>query len=144
MSYRETLRAQLDTLGLDRRVHDDVDRALSKAAIVAMVREGFTVGMAAEALGIPESTARSWAKSDPEFEAAVSEANEQARGWLLGQLVRIVQKDETSRAAGQALNILANLRFPELRVRKVQASITGAPDPDRSRANLDALLARGD
>ena len=142
MSYRQTLRAQLDALNLDKREAEQLERALSKAAIVALMAEGFTVAMAANALGIPESTPRTWARSDQDFATAMDVARDHTRGWLLGQCRRIIESD--GRAAGQAINVVANLLFPELRSSKVDVHSTGAPDPERSAANLAALLERGD
>lgn len=141
-SYRETVRALLEQLGLERRTADDMERTLCKAAILAMMNQGFTFTMASESIGVPKGTSHGWTKSDPDFASASEQKREKTRGWVLGELIANLR--DGGKAAAQSANILANLYFPELRERKIEAHLSGAPDPERAAANLRALLGRGD
>lgn len=140
-TYRETLAATLDGIELDTARRREIERELIVAAAVAMMRAGFTIRMACEALGVPDSTVRTWVAKTPAMLAQLESARRETRAWLLGELR--AQLEMGGKAASQAANVLAHLHFPELRERKVEQTITGGPDPDRARANLDAILGRG-
>lgn len=147
MSYRDQLRAVLEQLETDRKLAADIERSLLQHVIVCVVQEGFTVTAAAEMFGAPQSTVHQWVKRDPEFAGLIEQAKERPRAKLMGLLWKHLEaglEGQGGRAAGQAANVLSHLHFPELRERKVDATITGAPDKERSRANLEALLGRGD
>lgn len=123
---------------------DALDRSLGLALVLALMRDGFTINMAADALGWPRSTIRTWAGKSPEFSEAAEEAAKGKKAWLLGQIVAIIE--DGGRAQGQALNIMSHLLMPELRERGVTIRGEG-PDPERSAANLaelEGMLGRGD
>ena len=140
-SYREEMADLARELGLDDAQAKRLDRASIQAAALALIGQGFTVAMTATALGVPESTLRTWAKSDPAFGAAIERQREVKRAWLLGVLE--LQVKENGKAASAAANILANLWMPELRRRELDVTTTGGPDPERAQANLEVMLARG-
>ena len=140
-TYREAVRRQLEDLSLEGKASAEVERELITAAVLAMLHAGFTLRMACEALGVPDSTVRGWAARTPALAQDIEFARERTQGRLIGVLWQ--QLEGEGKAAGQAANILSHLNFPELRERKVEQTITSGPDPDRARANLDAILDRG-
>lgn len=139
---REEIKAVLGKLAPEatpRQVGEAV-RALIKIMTAAMMGDGYTIGMVAEALGLPETTLRTWRDRDPAFKVRCEQLADKPRRWLLGQLR--LQLESGGKAAGQAANILANLWAPELRSSKVEAQVTNV-DPAESRRRVLDTVNRG-
>lgn len=125
------------------------ETAITRAMVVAMVGEGFTMRMACDALGVPAPTVKSWKARDPEFAQQLEAATEVNRKWLLGMARQHIEYTSEAgglggKAAGRALGILANLYFPELRESKVTAEVSQVPQPDVTRGKILSMVTRGE
>jgi hypothetical protein len=118
----------------------DAERALLKEIFLCLMRDGYTLGMAAAALSVPDSTFRSWKNRDKRFAEEIEDAGDISRRWLFGRVKHAVEND--TRAATAGLNIAANLYCPELRDSKVTAEVTHAPTAGESKAAILATLNR--
>lgn len=146
---RELLAAALTEHGieLDKKQQRELERSVLKAMTSVLMREGFTMRMAADGLGVPRSTLTAWQTRDKVWAAELTEAKGISRSWLLGMARQHIEYADSKgglggKAAGRALGILANLYFPELRETKQQVEVSNVPAPGASEAKILALVNR--
>jgi hypothetical protein len=126
----------------------EISKRVTKLVIVVLMRDGYTVGMAGKALGYAKSTLTGWRHEDKGWARAVDEARDTQRRWLIGTLRAILDANggegaDNLKGVGQAINVLSNLWFPELRESKVEATIGERPEPGKSRTKILALVNKG-
>jgi hypothetical protein len=132
---------------LPTKARREVAKRVVKLVIIVLMRDGYTVSMAGKALGFAKSTMSAWQHSDLEWAAAIAGARDEQRRWLIGKLKAIMdanadeEKDSQHlKGVGQAINVLSNLWFPELRESKVEATLNAAPKPGEARAKILSIV----
>lgn len=120
-------------------------RTLQQAIIARLCAEGLALPASASLVGLRASTVRGWGERDPEWLTRLDASIEAPRKRLEKILWRKADSDTPGTpGVGQAINVLAHSLMPELRERKVEATVTAKPDPEASRRNLETLLERGE
>lgn len=146
LSVRDTIRGELDKILPDAPTRElyDHERVILKAIVARLIADGYSVQAVAVVLGMRDSTIRTWISKDPEYAARIERASAMPRARLMAILWAKVEATRPGTpGAGQAVNVLAHALMPELRERKVEASVTAAPKPGESRERILEVVNRG-
>lgn len=140
MNARDCIRVVLAELAPEAtdKARSLAERKVLKSLALVLVGDGYTTRMASTSLGLGETTLGTWGQRDAVFAGALESQREETRQWLIGKMRESIEGD--GRAAGKAMNILANLWFEELRSSKVETTVRGMPEPGRAKAAILGAL----
>jgi len=120
------------------RTREDATRKILKGLALVLVGDGYTAKMASSSMGLSETSINTWGQRDAVFAGALENQREETRQWLIGKMRESIEAD--GRAAGKAMNILANLWFEELRSSKVETTVRSVPEPGHATAAILGAL----